>query len=363
MKREIEDYVSRDQGVVEVTEAGAVVLVPESVQANRAVAFRHAGKTSWGRVTRRLGSGKAEVQLLHPPSWLLEAEIEVMDASPSLPLPWDVGPIGASSLTLQAPGEGPPWPPRQVAMMELSGKRRAVDTGIEAIDLLAPIVGGGFNLVIDAQRGREGFDALVSAAFDEVDLDVRVADEESDLPAKRRLHAEGAVEDYEAAMAGALAWVAHERHTRSSLVVVMELPVMVAEYDVSRSQAFNSAAQIADAVSSTKGCEVTCLVRLPAATGPDGFADIVETLSLGEVDAQIFIDGQGMFDPGRSHSSAPLDEARTRARTKALATLHKAARAGDRLSLWGDDDLEPEELEAIERADAWKVSLAGATGD
>ena len=41
------------------------------------------------------------------------------------------------------------------------------------------------------QPGREGFDALVSAAFDEVDLDVRVADEESDIPAKRRLHAEG----------------------------------------------------------------------------------------------------------------------------------------------------------------------------
>lgn len=360
MKDQIESYASRDNEVVELLKTGAVVRSNAPVRVDHAVRFSLGEESAWGRVTRTLGQGRFEVQLFEQVDWLEdEPQLEIFEEPPSLILPWDVGPIESADLKLAAPKDGPPWPPRPVAMMELSGARTVLPTGLESIDVLAPLVQGGFNLVIDANRDRAAFDALVAATGKTVDIDVRVDAEQTATDVRRRLHAGGNVDEYEKVMAAALAWIADARHDgRSEIFAVMELPVVVAEFSADAAPSgLGSASKIADAVASTKQCDVTCVMRLPAATGPDGFADIVESLALGEVDAQIFLDGKGRFEPDRSSSSAPIDAESQRLRTAALANLHRAARAADRLSLWGEDDLEEEEREALEASDAMRVTL------
>jgi hypothetical protein len=159
-------------------------------------------------------------------------------------------------------------------------------------------------------------------------------------------------------MAAALAWIAHARHDREQIVAVLELPVVIAEWGDERGPAgLGPSSQIADAVASTRDCEVTCIVRLPASTGPDGFVDIVETLSLGDVDAQIFIDSRGRFEPGRSSSSVPVDELRQRQRSVAFSALHQAERAADRLNLWGEEELSDDEAMALKSAERLHASI------
>lgn len=358
MKDEIESYREVNEAVLEQDDDRVVARLAGSVRNDQSVSFHQGDEVVWGRVVRQIGNGRVEIQIFEPPAWIGEATIQVHEQRPSLPLPWDVGPVDVRAISLGAPGEGPEWPPRSVSMTELSGVRSPMDTGIEAIDVLAPLVRGGFNLVIDASRDRDAFERLVAVALSEVDLDVRVDETSASYGMRRQIHAAGDVDHYERAMAAGLAWIAHNRHERSSISAVMELPVVIAEYGPDTTdESRHPASVLAEATSSTKGCEVTCIVRLPAATGPDGFIDIVETLALGEVDSQIFIDTQGRFDPTRSHSSAPVDDARGRERSQALSLIHRAERAGERQSIWGDDDLDPEELEALARADAFRVAL------
>jgi hypothetical protein len=359
MKDKIEQYVSDSFRVLEQTPGGVTIRLSARVHVDQAVAFRIGERTVWGRVVRARGNERVDVQTLGCTDDLTEADdVAVYDAPPSLPLPWDVGPIPASELGLSAPGDGPPWPPAPVAMMEVSGRRQPITTGFEALDLLAPLVAGGFNLVIDAHRERTAFDRLVASAVDVVDIDVRVDDVESSIDTRRRIHADGNVDDYEAAMAAALAWIAHERQARDAIVAVLELPVVVAEWGAQReATGLGPSSRIADAVTSTRGCDVTCLVRLPAATGPEGFADIVETLALGDVDAQLFIDSRGRFEPTRSQSSVPVEPEQQRKRSAAHSTLHRAERAADRLSLWGEDELADDEARAIAAAEAMRESL------
>jgi hypothetical protein len=115
--------------------------------------------------------------------------------------------------------------------------------------------------------------------------------------------------------------------------------------------------RIADGLLSVRNTMVTGLLQLPVPSGLEGIETIIESLGIGEPDAQIVIGTDGCYEPGRSTSDADRDPEARRREREARGTLRRAAELRDKRAIWGDQELEPEEREVLRRADAWHRPL------
>lgn len=242
-----------------------------------------------------------------------------------------------------------------------------VETGYEGLDCVAPVVHGGTTLVIDNSGDRRSFDNVVGAtATDRSDaavLRAPVEPSESDSGDPDVLVESGRrAPDRVAAIRLAVALAANRRDRGTPLVVAIELPA-VSRTPGSAEEAATSAGyselvdHIAATLASTDDAAATVLLRLPVGRAPDGLDQIVETLDLGDVDAQIFVDEEGRFVPNRSSSAADrADDDRSRA-DAALATIRRAEEARDKAKLLGRNELTEAERDALDRADTLRTDL------
>lgn len=258
------------------------------------------------------------------------------------------------------------WPDAP-KMMELDGKRPALILGIDALDTLAPIAGGGVNLVINAADDAEIFSRLARRTLAEIEPATSLLATSSDVtpdPETKafRIDPSASLHDNIAALQVVIALGAALRHSGTSVALV-DLPRLrqtgYEPPDLS-APAFGLP-QIIDRlgrhlVSTTDG-SITTILHLRIADELQGLSDIIETLNLGDVDSLIYIDSHGRFDPERSTSRADIDDATATRRHNYLQTLSLARRAREKSAIFGEHDLDPAEKKALETVEALRPKL------
>ena len=80
-------------------------------------------------------------------------------------------------------------------------------------------------------------------------------------------------------------------------------------------------------------------------------------MSLGDLDVVIAIDEQGRYIPQRSRSRAQLEPGRALKALGARAALARAERVEQKLGVFGPDELEQGERDALSEAALWRPEL------
>lgn len=330
------------------------------------------------RVLRQIGNRHVQAQLLSARQEITAgAPIEVVEgAEAAFPAPRDevLDLRGASFVEATAPG-ALALEPERPGLMELDPARPALELGIEPLDLLCPLAARGLNLIVDAHPTRRAFLALAQRAHEALGPRSTVVvhggarQTDGHLEALQATHRVWSPHGEAGALLGlraAASWVAQLRKEErgGELLVVAELPELVA-----RPQAGPPSGQearlgevvdwLGEALGSTREGPVTTLLRLPLGSG-HALGELVETLALGDVDAQLLIDADGALAPRRSRSRAELPEARQERARRVQSQITRALRVRDQVSIFGKDELKPEQLEALEVLEPYeRVALLG----
>ncbi|MFW5968611.1 MAG: PQQ-binding-like beta-propeller repeat protein, partial [Persicimonas sp.] len=160
-----------------------------------------------------------------------------------------------------------------------------------------------------------------------------------------------------------MSWAAALRDDGEDVYLCAELPALRAtgETDEVEMAMGMSIGQVIDrlgsALASTERAEVTVLLRLPLADSPHGIDEIIETMDVGDADAQIYVDDEGRLDPERSSSDAAVDEEAAAEQRRLRSALGRAKRAEDKASLLGESGLEEAERRALRLRDELRESL------
>lgn len=326
----------------------------------------------WTVVQRHAGARRVHAWSFATPDWLAPGlPIELTDRPAGFALPRDgvlrfdeemIRPLGADDDGLPLWPEAPQW-------AELDPKRPSLNLGIDVLDVLAPIADGGLNLIVDTSSDDAVFHHLATRLFEAAEpRSLLVTAEDSPLLSKPspsfHLPPRSGVQGHIAALQCTIALATELRQTPSSLAVV-ELPPISSppEFDASnankgpRSGIADIVARLGRHLVSTKDGRITTVLRLHVPQDPTGLGAIIDTLSLGDVDATLFVDGDGRFHPGRSHSRADVDDATALRRRELLQTLELAGRARDKSAIFGDQELTDAERRALEDSQTLRPSL------
>ncbi|MBA2664710.1 MAG: hypothetical protein H0U74_20655 [Bradymonadaceae bacterium] len=370
---EFENYAPALATVVHVGEGWIRAFVVDAIPAlgeALAIVGPH-GQRVYAEVRRHSGHRLVEALLFDAPAWLspgLPVERTHRAAAIALPEACDLVP-GADTLVPHEPGENLALAAPRPSFAQLDGQRPPLNTGIEALDLLSPLVQRGTNLVIDTSTDTAAFDALArcttAGADHDVALVVTTDGRALGLNARQVRVGQGAGQHL-LALRLAMRWAIALRDRGQNVLFVAELPPVgstptkhTARAEQAVTVGFGEIVDlVGEALVSTHSAAVTVLLRLSLADPVGGLAEIIETLELGDIDAQIFVTNDGRFDPRRSHSRAQLPASRATQRSEALAILSLARKAEERSELFGDDELEPHELDALDQAQAWMAGLA-----
>jgi hypothetical protein len=348
-----------------------------------------------GEVRRHPGRRRVELLFFAAPDWL-EAGCPArrLEHPAALRAP-DSGRIDLDDLALAAKGPGtvslgavrPPF-------AELDGERPALPVGHDGVDLVAPIATRGVDLVIDESDGDDAFAALAARVIEATDPDAIVATTSIELDTGAAPHtyvieiqdgvgAAGATLERALALRAARCLGCWRRDAGDTTLVIADLPALAPGPDTGWLDPAHTTGRgpgeeadpppgmridevvdrMGDALVSTTEAPVTLLLRLPAAGTTLGTAEILETLALGDVDAQIVIDARGRFAPERSMSRAThggeeaeggVDASRRR---RALADLAAARELEDRAEIFGAEMLEDAERALLERVEELRAPL------
>lgn len=329
------------------------------------------GQRVWAAVRRYAGHHTVEALVLDRPDWLAEGlAVEVPGAQAMVTGPrqgrselddLQIAPAGGLDAAVAFALPRPDF-------ADIDASRPAIHTGVQALDDLAPVAGRGTTLVLDDLPHRGAFDNLFErvarqAGFDAVLFCARDA---AAVPAAVTHHL--ALPDDPARMLAGLrvllSWATWLRDQGKRLLIACELPPLSAptlaasDAEIALGQSVGDVVdQIGGALASTTAASVTTLLRLPLADGPVGIDDIIETMSVGDVDTQIFVTDDGRFDPTRSSSNAELPAEHASRRDEALAVLHQAAKIEDKAAIFGLDDLSAADQQTVREAQALYESL------
>lgn len=369
---DLESYEPQSAEVLDVEPGWVTVYLEERMPAfGEAVAVeRDDGGTAYVAVHQRLGGRKARAQRLG------DDGIEVGDPARATgrPAGFRLAEDGSADLRstrfVPEPDDPAGWTSFEWTSPEFSeirGAFSAVETGYEGLDAIAPVAEGGTNLVIDTSDGRSAADHLTRAVvdglrpIDAVHAPVEPDSEEPDWvthPIRCERHSPRHV----AALRMAVALAADRRSRGDDLFVCVDLPTpgrtpASDERQVTEPGYGELIDLLGSGLASTRDAAITTLVRLPVPERESDLAPIIETLDLGDVDAQIVLDGSGRFAPDRSTSDADRSDDVRRRADAALETLRRAERARQKRDLLGERELSPDERDAIEQADALRTDL------
>lgn len=341
-----------------------------------AVALKHPDHaTAYAVVVAHPGARRARLWAPQWPEWCAPGVgVEATGQRAALGVsPGGVVELSSAQVVPHAEGTTPLWP-EHVAMSELEGTRERIPVGVEVLDLLAPLARGGINLIIDtreqastpgelfARVGQRVRDHLQETygALHTLDMTGHLDGPDT------RVVTENSPGEQASALRLAVALAASMRHSHATLNL-LTLPTLQPFTHTHAPEAVARGVGLADLVDmvseqlvSTRDASHTTLLYLRVPPELGGLSDIIETLDLGAVDAQIIIGPEGSFEPGRSHSRVEPGEDDERRRQSALSALAQGARAAERAAIFGDGELEDEELESIERARALRVNLSDA---
>jgi hypothetical protein len=245
---------------------------------------------------------------------------------------------------------------------QLGSERRPLPSGLAALDTICPLVQGGVNLILDTGANDAPWQALLEGVMQEARPTVWVGSSTETFDAKYVLVPSGDAEDSIWSLRTSLCWIQGFRRSAEQLVLVGELPTTEPGQEpilagpgetVGMSQIVNL---IGSALVSSRHTQITTLLRVKIPS-EGGIAELVDTLPLGEVDAQIFITPEATVDPRRSTSKADLDENERQKQTAALQLLAQADAIRDRIQLWGIDELEEEEEKVLEDVKRLTIQL------
>ncbi|TXD37084.1 hypothetical protein FRC98_10120 [Lujinxingia vulgaris] len=377
MRAELEDYQPPTPHLEKSEGETWVAFMGDALAAlGDAVALKHPDHpTVYAAVVAHPGGRRARLWTPHWPQWCepgLSVEASGQKAALGV-APGEVVELEAALIVPQSEGTTPLWPER-VAMSQLDGRRERIALGVEVLDLVAPLARGGINLIIDT---REKIDTPL-ALFGAMGRRVRaqLLDDHGPLHV---LDMTGLLDDADTrVVAGATPWeqasalrlavaLAASLRDISPTLNLLTLPALQpfththAPEAVARGVGMSELVDmISEQLVSTEQANHTTLLYLRVSPELGGLSDIIETLDLGAVDAQIIIGPDGTFEPGRSNSRVELDTDDERRRQSALSALAQGSRAAERAAIFGEGELEDEELESIQRAEALRVNLSDA---
>lgn len=254
------------------------------------------------------------------------------------------------------------------SFMELDPKRDTLRTGINTLDLLSPLTHAGINLVIDASPSESAFAHIatrfVRATHTQDVLTVHIGDGPHTRWHVRERMVHAHLDAHITAIKALMLWAAKERSVRADQVVILTLPewtfegISFARTRTGEELNFSTLINLlGSALMSTKTGRITTLLRLPVHQSASGLLHIVDTLQLGDIDTQILIDAQGRYEPWSSRTHTTHDDAskrREEARLRSL--LGRAHKLKERAAIVGDD-MEQEELDALQEADNLRITL------
>jgi hypothetical protein len=300
------------------------------------------------RVTGLLGQRRVEAQLLsvHPAAQV-GAPVHVSSAQAMLPAPkGDVLRLDGASFVVEG---GLLWEIARPSWLELDPARPALALGDDVLDVLCPLAARGFNLVVDGRGKSDAFCALAGHMLCALGSEVLyvLGELEVEAPAGmrvRRVRGAGLI-----AWRALVAWACQARDAGCSVAVVGELTMTGEEGGATLGQVIEL---VGAGLCSTRAGAITSLVRL--AVPGAGLMELVETLGLGDVDAQLVMLASGRIDAQRSTSRAEVSAEIEARRAGALAALAAADELIARRKLFGDDELSDGERALIEEASRWR---------
>jgi hypothetical protein len=367
----IVDYQEREPAVIRIDGDWLSAFVGDDIpRIGEALELRSdAGQLAYAAVRRHTGGREVDAMLLGRPDWARKGTPVAatgQDARLQKPAPGSTR-LDSLSLSANQSANSLVFRPRRPAFAELIGARPVLKTGFAALDSLAPLARNGVNLVLDATADLGVFNGLCRRAAEAGSYDAILwqgSDEHASPWATHRLLLNPEDSRPLSGMRVLASWAGWLRDEGAHLLVCAELPVL-------NSPGFATPVQTAQGISigevidlvgstlnSTEAASITTMLRLPLFASAVGLESIIETMDLGEIDAQIFVDSKGRFDPYRSNSDADLDAAQSSERHRLLSILSHAARARDKYALMGEFGATQAELDALEQAEALRGRLS-----
>lgn len=255
--------------------------------------------------------------------------------------------------------ESPGW-------MALDMSREPLTLGLEILDTLTPLAQGGVHLCVDQGEDAAWFERLglrVSAALGHYDELITVGSSPrlhallgGHAQTRHPLPSAGLARIY--ALRAALSYVAHR--PPGTYLVALELPRLGESESLVYQRHGEELGQgqfmdlISGALASTHGRSVTTIMRMPVDPRLQDLSHTLETLSLGDVDAQLLIDKEGAVVMAHSRSKVELEPAASRAKDRVMAALAGAHKLRERAKLFGEDELEEEQRATVELAKAYE---------
>lgn len=318
-------------------------------------------------VTSHSGGRNVRALVFEQPAWLAEGcPIQTTDQPAAFPGP-EPGELALDRVQLSSEEDGGvPFQLRSPAFTEISSDRPALKVDIVGIDRVAPLAHGGLNLLLDNSPGVEVLHHVASRTrrAAEPDASLWVGSKKRDAPDWPDYRIRAAQGREFAAYRLAMSWAQALSDQHDDLMIVVELPALSSGFATDVEIAMGvSISDIIDtfgtALASTKATRITTLMWLPLAESADGIATIIETMNLGDVDVELFIAEDGHFDPFRSTSDADLTTEQQDTRNQALRTLTKARDIREKVQMFGDDDVTPDEQEILREAEALRTRVDG----
>ncbi|MGM0559432.1 MAG: hypothetical protein ACQEVA_23825 [Myxococcota bacterium] len=365
---DIDDYKDREPQVAKVSGDWLEVFVGDDIPAVGhllRISSPDGEEHVYAAVTAHTGGRVVRALIFDDPAWLAEGcAVETTQTRSAFPAP-QRGTLELDRVSLSTEGEtGVPFELRSPGFTEMSSERPALELGLDGIDRVAPMARGGLNLLLDNQPGTGALHEIAQRTRNATDADAVIwvgakKREAPDWPGYRIQAAQG--REF-AAYRLAMSWAQALSEEHGKLLVIAELPALSAgtatEVEIAMGVSIGDVIDtFGTALASTISTQITTLLWLPLAECADGIATIIETMHLGDVDTELFIDEDGRFDPFRSTSDADLDDAQQRARSDALRTLSKARDIREKVQMFGDDDVAPDEQEVLRTAEGLKSRI------
>ena len=329
------------------------------------------------RVARHLGEHHVEVTTLSPRKEITKgASARAIFQETSFPAPTKQA--GGEQLDLrhadyasgEASGESISMTPARLGLMDIAPERPVLYTGLEAIDLLSPLVAHGTNLLLDQGSATKALLPHMRKHIPDAKLMVvdTAASTEDPLATNADMRCI-APEGFEGAVLGlraAACWANQWRQNHSGhLLFVARLPAIALEpsamfvTDQSGKEVRYAEliSWLGETLEPAREARITTILTLGIDASVAGMSEIIDTMGLGDVDAQLFFDKDNTYDPTRSTSRAELSPARATKAQETRAYIKGARQTEDSLEIFEWEDLYPEDQAIILDLDEWFITL------
>lgn len=334
------------------------------------------------RVTGHIKGRVFGAHVLHDlPSWVeFGVAVSLEPSILALPRPTegtldlhDVNFVTSSAHTLSLSGTSPDRPHPPQGPLEL---------GIEALDIMTPFVPDGTNLIVDASGQESATTRIRERALEALAPDHVVAlniHGDADTPKSsgpgvwHHILSPPTTFGWFYALRGAMSWVEHLRDQGHHVVFLVRLPILGDPQTFNLTPAPESRLNpthrdIVDTigsrmVSTDKG-RCTSVLHLPLAPVVAEASILMDTVSFGDVDAQIVIRPDDTYAPHYSTSKIAFDptDQRHLKRKRILRAFEVSMVVADKLAIFGSDECEPEELELLKLAKQYERVVIESKG-